>query len=250
MIYNDQLGNQIRINSTLSRIVSVVPSITELLFDLGLEDKVVGCTKFCVHPNKPYLTKRMIGGTKDLNLEKILKLNPDLILANKEENVKNQIEFLSESAPVWVSDVKTFDDSLSMIEQIGQITATTKQATEIVNQLNSTLKPKKTSIKVVYLIWKDPYMTVGGDTYISDMLNRCSYINVFADQNRYPIVTLEEISDANPDIVLLSSEPYPFKNEHLTAIKSALKNIEVRLADGEFFSWYGSRQLHVKPIES
>ncbi|WP_299799173.1 helical backbone metal receptor [uncultured Maribacter sp.] len=247
MIYNDQLGNQIRINSTPSRIVSVVPSITELLFDLGLGDKVIGCTKFCVHPNKPYLTKSMIGGTKDLNMEKILKLNPDLILANKEENNREQIESLGASAPVWISDVKTFDDCLKMIEQIGQITATTKRATEIVNQLNNTLKQKKPSIKVVYLIWKDPYMTVGGDTYISDMLNRCGYINVFADHNRYPIVTLEKISEANPDMVLLSSEPYPFKNEHLKAIKSALKNTEVRLADGEFFSWYGSRQLHIAP---
>ncbi|MGO4921024.1 helical backbone metal receptor [Maribacter spongiicola] len=247
MIYIDQLGNQLNIDGTPSRIVSVVPSITELLFDLGLGDKVVGCTKFCVHPNKPYLTKSMIGGTKDLKLEKILQLKPDLILANKEENVKNQIEFLSESTPVWLSDVKTFDDSLKMIEQIGQITSSTKRATEIINQLNHTLKPKRPSIKVVYLIWKDPYMTVGGDTYISDMLNRCGYINVFADQNRYPSITLQKISDVNPDMVLLSSEPYPFNNENLKTIKDLLKNTEVRLVDGEFFSWYGSRQLHIAP---
>lgn len=247
MIYIDQLGNQLNIDDTPSRIVSVVPSITELLYDLGLGDKVVGCTKFCVHPNKPYLTKSMIGGTKDLKLEKILQLKPDLILANKEENVKNQIEFLSESTPVWLSDVKTFDDSLKMIEQIGQITSSTKRATEIINQLNHTLKPKRPSIKVVYLIWKDPYMTVGGDTYISDMLNRCGYINVFADQNRYPSITLQEISDVNPDMVLLSYEPYPFNNEHLKTIKDLLKNTEVRLVDGEFFSWYGSRQLHIAP---
>ena len=250
MIYNDQLGNQIEINSKPSRIVSVVPSITELLFDLGLGDKVIGCTKFCVHPNKPYLTKSMIGGTKDLKLKKILQLKPDLILGNKEENVKDQIEFLSEFAPIWMSDVKTFEDSLSMIEQIGHITSSIKRASEIINQLNSTLKPIRPSTKVVYLIWKDPYMTIGGDTYISNMLNRCGYINVFANQNRYPSITLQEISDADPDMVLLSSEPYPFKNEHLKAIKSALKNTEVRLADGEFFSWYGSRQLHVKPIKS
>lgn len=250
MIYNDQLGNQIEISCTPSRIVSVVPSITELLFDLGLGDKVVGCTKFCAHPNKPYLTKSMIGGTKDLKLEKILQLKPDLILANKEENIKEQIEFLSESTPVWISDVKTFDDSLRMIEQIGQITASTKLASEVVNQLKSTLKPKNPSIKVVYLIWKDPYMTVGGDTYINDMLNRCGYINVFSEQNRYPVVTLQQISDYNPDVVLLSSEPYPFKKEHLKTIKSVLKNTEVRLADGEFFSWYGSRLLHLSPKNS
>ncbi|WP_405397953.1 helical backbone metal receptor [Maribacter sp. Asnod2-G09] len=250
MIYKDQLGNQIKVNSTPSRIVSVVPSITELLFDLGLGDKVVGCTKFCVHPNKPYFTKSLIGGTKDLKLEKILQLKPDLILANKEENIKEQIELLSESAPVWISDVKTFDDSLNMIEQIGQITSSSKRATEIITQLSNILKPKRPSIKVVYLIWKDPYMTVGGDTYISNMLNRCGYINVFADQNRYPSITLQEINDYNPDVVLLSSEPYPFNEEHLKTIKGVLKNTEVRLADGEFFSWYGSRQLHVKPIES
>ncbi|WP_423998866.1 helical backbone metal receptor [Maribacter sp. IgM3_T14_3] len=247
MIYIDQLGKKVHIDGTPSRIVSVVPSITELLFDLGLEDKVVGCTKFCVHPNKPYLTKTMIGGTKNLKLEKILQLKPDLILANKEENIKEQIEFLSESAPVWLSDVKTFDDSLSLIEQIGEITSSSKRASEIVTQLNHTLKPKRPSIKVAYLIWKDPYMTVGGDTYISGMLNRCGFINVFVDQNRYPSITLQEIRDAEPDLVLLSSEPYPFKSEHLKTIKSLLKNTEVRLVDGEFFSWYGSRQLHIAP---
>ncbi|MEP2236776.1 MAG: helical backbone metal receptor [Maribacter sp.] len=245
MIYNHQLGNKIKINSTPSRIVSLVPSITELLFDLGLGDKVVGCTKFCVHPHKPYLRKSMIGGTKDLNLDKILKLKPHLILANKEENNKEQIEYLSESSPVWVSDVKTFEDSLKMIEQIGLMTDSAIRAHEIINQLNNTLKPKAPSKKAVYLIWKDPYMTVGGDTYINDILNRCGYINVFSEQDRYPTVTLEEIADHNPDVVLLSSEPYPFKEEHLKTIKHTLKNTDVALVDGEFFSWYGSRQLHL-----
>ncbi len=245
MIYLDQLGNQLDIDHTPARIISVVPSITELLFDLGLGDKIVGCTKFCVHPNKPYLTKNMIGGTKDLNLEKIVKLNPDLILANKEENNKIQIEFLSESTPVWISDVKTFDDSLEMIEQIGLITGTSFRAKEIINQLNNHLKCKAPVKKAVYLIWKDPYMTIGGDTYINDILNRCGYINLFSEQNRYPIVTLQEISDYKPDVVLLSSEPYPFKEKHLKTIQRSLKNTEVKLVDGEFYSWYGSRQIHI-----
>ncbi|WP_396634842.1 helical backbone metal receptor [Maribacter sp. R86514] len=245
MIYLDQLGNQLDIDHTHARIISVVPSITELLFDLGLGDKIVGCTKFCVHPNKPYLTKNMIGGTKDLNLEKIVKLNPDLILANKEENNKIQIEFLSESTPVWISDVKTFDDSLEMIEQIGLITGTSFRAKEIINQLNNHLKCKAPVKKAVYLIWKDPYMTIGGDTYINDILNRCGYINLFSEQNRYPIVTLQEISDYKPDVVLLSSEPYPFKEKHLKTIQRSLKNTEVKLVDGEFYSWYGSRQIHI-----
>ncbi|SIQ77220.1 helical backbone metal receptor [Maribacter ulvicola] len=245
MIYTDQLGNKVAIHRRPSRIVSVVPSITELLFDLGLGDKVVGCTKFCVHPNKPYLLKNMIGGTKDLNLDKILQLNPDLILANKEENIKEQIEYLNTSAPVWISDVKTFDDSLKMIAQIGSITASSFQAKEIIDQLNLILKPKAPTKTVVYLIWKDPYMTVGGDTYINDILNRCGYINVFADQNRYPIVSLQEIEAIDPDVVLLSSEPYPFKEEHLQTIQRTLKNTKIELVDGEFFSWYGSRKLHI-----
>jgi len=245
MIYLDQLGNQLDIDHTPARIISAVPSITELLFDLGLGDKIVGCTKFCVHPNKPYLTKNMIGGTKDLNSEKIKKLNPDLIIANKEENNRVQIEYLSASVPVWISDVKNFDDSLEMIEQIGLITGTSFRAKEIINQLNNYLKPKAPLKKAVYLIWKDPYMTVGGDTYINDMLNRCGYINLFSEQNRYPIVNLEEISNYKPDVVLLSSEPYPFKEEHLKTIKGLIKNTDVELVDGEFYSWYGSRQIHI-----
>ncbi|WP_291963572.1 helical backbone metal receptor [Maribacter sp.] len=244
MMYTDQLGNLINIPSTPSRIVCLVPSITELLFDLGLGDNVVGCTKFCVHPNKLYLTKQMIGGTKDLNLEKILDLHPDLILANKEENNKEQISFLSSSVPVWISDVKTFDDSLKMIEQIGLITDRATRASEIIDQLINNLKPKKPKKKAIYLIWKDPFMTVGGDTYISDILHRCGYINTYANQKRYPIITLEEIREHNPDVVLLSSEPYPFKEVHLNTIKKFLNNTEVELVDGEFFSWYGSRQLH------
>lgn len=244
MMYTDQLGNLINIPSTPSRIVCLVPSITELLFDLGLGDNVVGCTKFCIHPNKPYLTKQMIGGTKDLNLKKILDLHPDLILANKEENNKEQISFLSSSVPVWVSDVKTFDDSLKMIEQIGLITDRATRASEITDLLINNLKPKKPKKKAIYLIWKDPFMTVGGDTYISDILHRCGYINTYANQKRYPIITLEEIREHNPDVVLLSSEPYPFKEVHLNTIKKFLNNTEVELVDGEFFSWYGSRQLH------
>jgi len=245
MIYLDQLGNQLDIDHTPARMISAVPSITELLFDLGLGDKIVGCTKFCVHPNKPYLTKNMIGGTKDLNLEKIKKLNPDLIIANKEENNREQIEYLSASVSVWISDVKTFDDSLEMIEQIGLITETSFRAKEIINQLNNYLKPKAPLKKAVYLIWKDPYMTVGGDTYINDMLNRSGYINLFSNQNRYPTITLEEISNYKPDLVLLSSEPYPFKEKHLKTIQRSLKNTEVKLVDGEFYSWYGSRQIHI-----
>jgi ABC-type Fe3+-hydroxamate transport system substrate-binding protein len=244
--YTDQLGRTIELKHNPKRIISLVPSQTELLSDLGLDEEVIGITKFCVHPDHWFKTKTRVGGTKQLHLEKIKELQPDLIIANKEENVREQIEELLKDFPVWISDVNNLNDALEMIASIGEIINKISRAKEIVNQIKKgLLQPQTTNYKLqtCYLIWKDPYMTIGGDTFINDMLQRCGFQNIFEDQKRYPQISLEQLQAANCQLLLLSSEPYPFKQKHIDELQPLLPHTKIILADGEMFSWYGSRLI-------
>lgn len=241
----DQLNRQLDLPAVPKRIISVVPSQTELLFDLGLDEEIIGITKFCTHPAAQFKAKIKIGGTKQLHIQKIKELAPDLIIANKEENERSQIEELMSLCPVWISDIKNLDDALEMITSVGAITGKTEKANQIAKQIKqnfNALHPEPLANRVSYLIWKNPYMVAGSDTFINDMLNRCGWVNVFT-QNRYPEVTAEELTLANPDLVFLSSEPYPFKQKHVDEFRSMLPDAKVLLVDGEMFSWYGSRLL-------
>jgi len=240
----DQIGREINIPFPPKKIVSVVPSQTELLFDLGVGDLVVAVTWFCIHPDETRL-KHHIGGTKSLKLEKIAALNPDLIVANKEENVREQIDWLAERFPVWVSDIKTLDDAKSMIKSIGDITDKSLKANELIEEINAVfnrLKPEKT-LRTLYLIWKNPWMNAGSDTFIHHMMQRAGLKNVMSSFARYPEIKEDDMKQLNPEMVLLSSEPYPFKEKHVQEIKLLLPNSEIRLVDGEMFSWYGSRLI-------
>lgn len=245
--FTDQTGREVNISSVPQRIISVVPSQTELLFDLGLHDQIAGITKFCIHPEEMFRTKPRVGGTKQLHIEKIKELNPDLIIANKEENTKEQLEELIQLYPVWISDIKNLDDALNMIKSVGELTGTEKAADEIL--LNIKLKFQELELKitqnvsVAYLIWQKPFMVAGGDTFINDMMKRAGLINVFQTQNRYPETTIEELNELKPDIILLSSEPFPFKDKHRQEMEKTCTGSTVLLVDGEMFSWYGSRLL-------
>lgn len=241
----DQIGETVHISNP-QRIISLVPSITELLFDLGLEERLIGRTKFCIHPSNSINDVIIIGGTKNVNIEKVIQLRPDLIIANKEENVKEQVESFQAQCPVWISDVTNFSSSMNMIEQLGKIFDRKDEAQSIVNRSLQfiTSKKNKTLQKAIYLIWKDPFMTIGGDTYIHDMMHHLGFENVFGNKKRYPVINLSTMKSLQPDVVLLSSEPYPFKAIHVNEIQKYLPHSEVRLADGELFSWYGSRLIH------
>lgn len=242
--YTDQLGRTVRIPTIPQRIVSLVPSQTELLFDLGLNDRVVGITKFCVHPESWFRSKTRVGGTKDLHLDVIRELAPDLILANKEENNREDIEALSTEFPVWVSDVKDLAFALEMIRSVAEITNTDGSTlTQEIENGFSQLIPLFPTRNVLYLIWKKPYMAAGSDTFIHDMLLRCGFQNA-ASEARYPELTETDISRLSPEIVLLSSEPFPFKQAHEKALQQLLPTADIRLVDGEMFSWYGSRLRH------
>lgn len=227
------------------RIVSLVPSQTELLFDLGLNNKIAGITKFCVHPAELKKTKTIIGGTKKIYIEKIKALHPDLIIANKEENTKEEIELLARDFPVWVTVIESLFDANNMIKDLGDLTGTHTISANLIRQIRNNFN-QINSIKAIntcYLIWQDPFMTVGRDTFVNDMMQHCGFKNIFEDKKRYPIITIEDIKERNCELVLLASEPYPFKQKHLEQLKVLLPAVKILLANGEFFSWYGSRLL-------
>lgn len=231
---------------TPRRIISLVPSLTELLFDLGLGERVVGITKFCVHPIAWSRVKTIIGGTKNIRLEEVKKLQPDLIIANKEENTEAQVRELMKSFPVLVTDVYDLHSSLETIREIGALTGSSPAAAGLCARIErefAGLTPLHPPIPTAYLIWKDPWMTVGSDTFIHDMLLRIGCKNQFSDQARYPVTDLETIRSSGLELLLLSSEPYPFSEKHLPELATDLPGIKIQLVNGEFFSWYGSRML-------
>ena len=247
----DMMGRTVALPARPVRIVSLVPSQTELLFELGLDEEVVGITKFCVHPEEWFRSKRRVGGTKTVHRHIIDELQPDLIIANKEENTREQIEELASVYPVWISDITTVGHALQMIEQVGIITGRGAAAAELVGELAVGFAglpvASKRLRKVAYYIWKDPWMCAGGDTFISDVISKMGWLNVCEHLPRYPEVNLQDLHALQPDLVLLSSEPYPFKDKHIEEITAAVPNAEVKLVDGEMFSWYGSRMRHAIP---
>jgi ABC-type Fe3+-hydroxamate transport system substrate-binding protein len=238
----DQTGYQVALPKPPERIISLVPSQTELLQDLGLGEKVVGITKFCVHPEEWFRGKPRVGGTKNPRIGTIRDLAPDLVIANKEENRKEDVEAIRQFCPVWTSDVQTIEQALAMIRQVGEITDREEEAARIAGQIGEGLgKIVRRPGRVAYLIWKDPWMAAGSETFIDSVMATCGWENVFGGRERYPEVSLEEMKASSPEVLLLSSEPYPFKIRHLEYLRLHLPNADIRLVDGEMFSWYGSR---------
>lgn len=241
------LKNTTELLKKTTRIVSLVPSQTELLHFLELESETIGITKFCIHPSSWHRDKVKIGGTKNLNIEKIISLEPDLIIANKEENVKEQVEKLANDFNVWVTDVNNLDDALQMIEDIGSLTKKETKASTLIKSIKNEFLQNQHHLNVlknvVYLIWKDPYMTIGGDTFINNMLLQAGYKNLFDNTIRYPEVSIELLQALKPEYIFLSSEPYPFSNKHMEELKTSLPDSVIMLVNGEMFSWYGPRLL-------
>ncbi|RQO30679.1 cobalamin-binding protein [Taibaiella sp. KBW10] len=247
----DMMGNTIVLEQKPERIVSLVPSQTELLFDLGLDQEVVGITKFCLHPESWFRTKSRVGGTKTVHFDRVKALQPDLIIANKEENVKEQIEALQSLAPVWLSDIKCVEDNLEMISHIGELTQTMDKASVLIEKIKTgfaqlPIMPVQ-GRKVAYLIWYNPIMVAGADTFIHDLLSRIGLDNVFVADPRYPEQTWAQLQVAQPEYLLLSSEPFPFSQKHLQIFQEKLPHAKIMLVDGELFSWYGSRMQYAVP---
>tara|TARA_R110002073_G_scaffold145532_2_gene297649 strand:+ start:13713 stop:14507 length:795 start_codon:yes stop_codon:yes gene_type:complete len=250
MEITDQIGRVLQISKTPLRIISLVPSQTELLFDLGLENSIVGITKFCIHPLHAKQTKKIVGGTKNINIDKIKELHPDIILCNKEENTKDIVEACEKICTTHVSDIFTLNDSKQLISEYGILFKRKAEATSMVEKLNFKLNEfqsyieEKPKLKVAYFIWRNPWMVAANNTFINHLLELNKYENIFTNKERYPEIELKNIQvEGNPEWVFLSSEPFPFKDEHALEIKQCINQAETILVDGEMFSWYGSRLL-------
>jgi ABC-type Fe3+-hydroxamate transport system substrate-binding protein len=229
------------------KIVSLVPSLTELLFDLNLDDQIVGVTRFCIHPFQKTKRIRKIGGTKTVKTERVLALNPDLVIANKEENSKSDIEELQKHCNVWVTDIYTLADALQVINDLGIRANCQSKANQLINDIKINFQLLKSQISdskktFAYLIWQDPIMLAGRDTFINEMAKEIGLTNIVLDEkSRYPEQTQESLSKLKPDYMFLSSEPFPFQQKHLKTYVELFPNSKVLLVDGEMFSWYGSR---------
>lgn len=241
----DQTGQIVRLAKKPERIVSIVPSQTELLYHLELEESVKGITQFCIHPTHWQKEKTIIGGTKNLSIRKILDLEPDLIIANKEENRKEQVEKLKEFCPVYVSDIRSINAAIEMISDIGRLCEKEILANQIALDIEvkfDNFKPENLKReRVAYLIWKSPIMVVGNDNFIHSLLEWAAWENAFENMERYPSLSIEDLKAAKPDRILLSTEPYPFTEADISYFKSMVPSAKVQLVDGERFSWYGSR---------
>ncbi len=232
------------------RIISLVPSQTELLHDLGLEDQVVGITKFCVHPYHYKSTKLIVGGTKQIKIDKIKDLNPDIILCNKEENTKEIVEACRSICEVHVSELYNIQDTLELIRYYGERFNTRIRAVNICEKINRNLSDfkiyikDKPIIKVAYFIWRNPWMVAAKGTFIQHLLELNKFENIYANLERYPEVDINKIQqEGDPEVVMLSSEPYPFKDEHAFEIGRVAHHPKTIFVDGEYFSWYGSRLI-------
>ena len=247
MPVQDQMGSTIYLDRPPKRIISLVPSQTELLYDLGLEHNVVGITRFCIYPNTWLNNKVKIGGTKSFDFETIQQLQPDLIIGNKEENYQEGIAELKKHFKVWMSDIYNLEDALEMIVGVGQITNTAFVAEQIASDIKTRFDLlKSTNLnrkRVAYFIWRKPYMVAAGNTFINAMIKSAGFENCFEGLDRYPTIQLGQLNEAKPDYILLSSEPYAFKAVHESEFQEACPNAKVVLVNGEMFSWYGSRLL-------
>lgn len=241
MILEDQTGHKIDFSKTPQRVVSLVPSQSEFLSDAGLGDRLLGVTKFCVHPKSLSVEKTRIGGTKKVHIKKIRDLSPDLVIANKEENTLEDILEIRKFCPVWTSDIKNEIDAFEMMDGLSEILELNFDTSELKTKFATLKSSGKIPEKVLYLIWRNPYMSIGGDTFISRMLNLTGFDNVCENLARYPVLDYEALKQLRPSHVFLSSEPFPFKELHIQELMNVFPEAQVKLVDGEMFSWYGTR---------
>jgi ABC-type Fe3+-hydroxamate transport system substrate-binding protein len=250
----DASGVAVELPRSPRRIVSLVPSITETLCALGLAEALVAVTVYCVEPREIVGGKTRIGGEKNPDLEKIRSLQPDLVIANVEENVREHIDHLRAwSIPVWVTYPRTVADGIQVIADLGELTGAAARAAELVGEIAPLYERvraagvRRSGPSVFYPIWRGPYMTINRDTYIHDMLLTCGARNVFADApERYPAVTLEEVATRRPEVILLPDEPFRFRRAHLADFAAlrdvpAVRDGRIHLVDGKPFSWHGPR---------
>ncbi len=241
---NDATGRPITLPHRPERIISLVPSQTELLVDLGIAERLIGRTRYCIHPREKLSLVADIGGTKKIDLEKIKALKPDLFLAEKEENPVEMVDSLSALAPVYATDVTSIPSAISMCKEVGLLTGLKADslATQIEKAMIEARRIMKRSERVLYLIWQKPWMVAGRETFIHSCLEHIGFQNAVTT-SRYPELDQNAMIKLNPERVFLSSEPFPFKETHRQELQNILPHARIEFVDGELFSWYGSRML-------
>lgn len=245
----DQLIRHIDTTNPFKRIVSLVPSQTELICDLGLQQRLVGVTKFCVHPEGLKEQSTIVGGTKSVKWEILKSLHPDIALCNKEENTLEIVQELEKFTQVHVADINTLEDCYELIEQYGRLFGVEDRGKVMISEIKDRLLDYNNFIKgrrmpkVAYMIWKKPWMLAGGYTFINHLLGIAGYRNGFEHLERYPQVELSDLQNSGIELLFLSSEPYPFSEKHKRELENLLPGVRIVLVDGEFFSWYGSRLI-------
>ena len=250
----DAFGKPFELAEPARRIISLIPSITEIFFSLGVGDRVVGVTKFCTQPPDGVKSKPKVGGQKNPRLDAIIDLKPDLVVANVEENRKEDVEAMwATGLKVLVTYPRTVREGIQLIRDLGLLAGRSDCAETIAVRCETALAEVergaagRARVRVFCPIWRKPYMTINGDTFVDDMLRTCGGENIFRDRpQRYPTVTLEEMAALRPDLVLLPDEPYPFGEKHLTDFQGfpevpAVRTGRLRLVDGKVLCWYGPR---------
>ncbi len=250
MKYIDATGRALLLPHTPQRIISLVPSLTELLDDMGMERQLVGITRYCVHPPHYKVTKTIVGGTKKVKFDQIKALKPDFILCSKEENTSEMVAELEKIAPVYVSDVNSLQDALDLIKELGLLFDRRTQAAHIIDKINFRLHEFQQTIKdtrikkVAYFIWANPWMVAASNTFIDDMLRICRFENAYAKYDRYPEIKIKRMRIiADPEILFFSSEPHDFTDDEVYEVLRSNKKVLTIYVDGQYFSWYGSRLI-------
>ena len=274
----DTFGRAVRVADEPRRLVSLVPSLTEILFDFGRGEQVMALTDYCTEPAAEVAGKTTIGGTKNPDVAAIIDLRPDLVLAVAEENRRVDVDRLAEAGvPVYVFEPRTVRDGVALLWRVADLLGCRTEMAGRVEAIEQELAETeaavaaKPPVRVFCPIWKDPYMTINHDTYIHAMLAACGGDNVFADRHRrfplaadlgrqaeaedqrheardrrYPRVSLDEMAARRPAVILLPDEPYPFSDADLPdfapfAEVPAVRDGRVHLIDGKIVSWYGPR---------
>ena len=251
----DGRGHALALPAPPARIVSLVPSTTETLFDLGAGDRVVGCTRFCVHPPAVRALPK-VGGTKDADPARVSALRPDLVVGNCEENTRELFDAIEAFAPLWAAFPRDVDGALDDLAALGDLIGAAPEAAALGAAIADARVAARAAtagrtFRYAYLIWREPWMAAGPDTFIAAMLSEVGGVNVLAaSAGRFPELTLAALRDADPDVVLLSSEPFPFRERHRAELADAtgLPLARFRFVDGEAASWHGSRMRHALPM--
>ncbi len=242
----DDRGFPLDLAGPPQRIISLVPSLTETLVDLGVEDRIVGLTKFCIHPDHLRRERTRVGGTKGVRVDVILDLQPDLVIANIEENDAQDIMALEiAGVPCWVCNVRTVERAFRLLADLGELVGAAERGREMEAEARRIWESGRETapsldLRIAYAVWRNPWMWAGSDAYIQSVLRWWGW-SPWPEDTRYPELDLDAVRQAGVDEVFLPSEPFPFKAAH----KAECEGLDARLVDGEMFSWYGSRMLHV-----